>query len=502
MKSPDNYLRYLHRIAIALCLLTAPVWAIPCTAQQNSFKVLAFYSGKVEADHIDFSDDARSFFTRLGAENHFTFDVTTDWTNCNDAVLGDYQIVMWLNDFPHTQAQREAFQRYMEGGGGWFGFHVAGYNDKTTKWPWFVRFLGGGVFYSNSWPPVEARLIVDDTTHAVTRGMPAAYGAPVNEWYHWRPSPRENPDVKVLVTLAPSNYPLGIKDILPGGDTPVVWTHTKYNMVYMNMGHGDKVLSDFMQNNMIANALLWLGKRKTGVSRKTLPELRPGDYPELVTVPGGTFRMGSDGNGRDEAPAHSITLKNFSIAKTETTVAQWRVFCHATGRAMPDLPGWGWHENHPVVNVSWDDCVAYCHWLSAQTGRRYRLPTEAEWEFAAAGGAQAHGNAFSGAAEIDSVGWYAATGYGTKPVATKKPNELGLFDMTGNVWEWVSDWYDAAYYAASPAADPAGPANGVYKVYRGGAWSVPASNCRISYRNVVPPSSSNFNRGFRIAADF
>lgn len=327
--------RHLYRITTFICTLALVGSAVPCTAQQAGFRVLAFYSGKVEPDHVDFSNDARAFFGNLAAEHHFTFDATSDWTNCNDAVLSDYQVVMWLNDFPHTQEQRDAFKKYMENGGGWFGFHVAGYNDKTTKWPWFVDFLGGGVFYSNSWPPVQARLLVDDTTHTVTRGMPAAYGSPVNEWYQWRPSPRENPAVKVLVTLAPSNYPLGIKDILPGGDTPVVWSNTKYNMIYMNMGHGDKVMSDFMQNNMIANALFWLGKRKDGISRKTLPELRPGDYPDLVKVPGGTFRMGSDNGHKDEAPAHSITLQNFSIAKTETTVAQWRVFCHATGVQCP-----------------------------------------------------------------------------------------------------------------------------------------------------------------------
>src|SRR5262249_41010611 len=161
----------------------------------------------------------------------FTFDVTTDWTNLNDTLLRNYNVVVWINDFPHTELQRKSFQKYMENGGAWLGFHVAGYNDKTTQWPWFVDFLGGAVFYSNSWPPVQARLLVDDTSHPVTRRMPPALASPVNEWYHWRPSPRENKNVKVLVTLDPANYPLGIKDILPpGDDTPVVWTNTKYRM--------------------------------------------------------------------------------------------------------------------------------------------------------------------------------------------------------------------------------------------------------------------------------
>jgi formylglycine-generating enzyme required for sulfatase activity len=484
-----------------ICLLL--LLSTQILAQKPDFKVVAFYSGKVERDHIDFSNDAREFFKNLAAENNFTFDATTDWTNCNDAFLSNYNIVIWLNDFPQSPQQREAFEKYMRAGGGWFGFHVAGYNDKYTKWPWFVDFLGGSVFYSNSWPPIPARLLVDDNTHAVTKRLPKAYAAPVNEWYHWRPSPRENPDVKVLVTLDPANYPLGIKDILTGGDTPVVWTNTRYNMIYMNMGHGNKVMSDYMQNNMITDALFWLGKKKQVVPPKTLPELSPKYYPELVAVKGGGFKMGDEASkgNNDDLPVHQVIVKDFKIAKTETTVAQWRVFCNATKRQMPDLPGWGWHEDHPVVNVSWDDAVAYCAWLSEQKGGTFRLPSEAEWEFAARGGTKGKGSVFSGATSIDSVAWYAATGYGTKPVGTKKANELGLYDMTGNVWEWVSDWYDATYYSRSPKEYPSGPAGGTFKIYRGGAWSVPAGNCKVSYRNVVPAASSNYNRGFRVSAD-
>jgi type 1 glutamine amidotransferase len=101
---------------------------------------------------------------------------------------------------------------------------------------------------------------VDEPSHPVTQCVPPAFASPVNEWYQWKPSPRENKNVKVLVTLDPMNYPLGIKDILTGGDTPVVWTNTKYAMIYMNMGHGDQVLTDYIQNNLITDALLWVGR--------------------------------------------------------------------------------------------------------------------------------------------------------------------------------------------------------------------------------------------------
>jgi type 1 glutamine amidotransferase len=234
--------------------------------QKPLFKVLAFHNTRVERDHVDFSKDLRAFFSALADEKNFTFDITTDWTNLNDTLLRNYQIVMWINDFPRTEQQRRSFEKYMQNGGGWVGFHVAGYNDKTTRWPWFVDFLGGAVFYTNNWPPLPARVVVDDPSHPVTQRVPAAFASPVNEWYQWRPSPRENKSVKVLVTLDPLNYPLGIKDILTGGDTPVVWTNTNYRMIYLNMGHGDLVMSDFIQNQLIEDALLWIG---TNVKQKS-----------------------------------------------------------------------------------------------------------------------------------------------------------------------------------------------------------------------------------------
>jgi type 1 glutamine amidotransferase len=146
----------------------------------------------------------------------------------------------------------------MENGGGWYGFHVAAYNDKDTKWPWFLDFLGGGVFYRNNWPPMPAKLIIDDPEHPVTKGLPIAFTSPINEWYQWKPSPRERKNIKVLVTLSPDNYPLGLKDIIPDGDLPVVWTNTDYRMIYLNMGHGTGIFSDASQNKLIIAALRWV----------------------------------------------------------------------------------------------------------------------------------------------------------------------------------------------------------------------------------------------------
>jgi YVTN family beta-propeller protein len=238
----------------------------PSTAtfgQQTSFKVLAFYSTKVEPDHVLFAEGALKFFSDLSAKNNFTFDSTSNWDDMNDFNLGKYQVVVWLNDEPSKAGQRRAFQEYIENGGAWLGFHVAAYNDIDSNWPWFVDFLGGGVFHINSWPPLPAKLTVDDPSHPVTKHLPGSFVSPDNEWYIWKPSPRLNKAVRVLVTLDPSNYPIGFKDVLTGGDLPVVWTNTKYKMLYMNMGHGDKIFRSLTQNKLIEDATLWLGMIST-----------------------------------------------------------------------------------------------------------------------------------------------------------------------------------------------------------------------------------------------
>ncbi len=254
----------MERYFLALLLSLVPTF--PSTGvfgQQPSFKILAFYSTKVEPDHVLFAEGALKFFSGLSARNNFTFDSTNNWDDMNDFNLAKYQVVVWLNDEPSKSGQRRAFQQYIENGGAWLGFHVAAYNDTDSNWPWFVDFLGGGVFHINSWPPLPAKLTVDDRSHPVTTHLPASFQSPDNEWYIWKPSPRLNRNVRVLVTLDPSNYPIGFKDVLTSGDLPVVWTNTKYKMLYMNMGHGDKIFASPIQNKLIEDATLWLGASKS-----------------------------------------------------------------------------------------------------------------------------------------------------------------------------------------------------------------------------------------------
>lgn len=239
----------------------------PKLGQKTQFQAIAFYSRSSEPDHVQFAEDALKFFSAHAAKDNFTFDSTDDWANLNASYLKKYQVVIWLNDAPLNAEQRLAFQQYMETGGAWLGFHASGYNDKDTNWPWFVDFLGGAVFHINSWPPLPAQLIVDDRTHPATANLPDAFVAPANEWYVWKPSPRLNKNVRVLVTFDPSNYPLGLKDVLTGGDLPVVWTNTKYKMIYMNMGHGDKIFTSAIQNKLIEDATISLGMSSAQADR-------------------------------------------------------------------------------------------------------------------------------------------------------------------------------------------------------------------------------------------
>jgi type 1 glutamine amidotransferase len=235
--------------------------AVPLYGHRKPLHVLAFYSTNVEPDHVEFARQAIPFFKAMAQRDHFEFTSTTNWSDLNREVLSHYQVVVWLDDAPALPAERRAFEHYMDHGGAWLGFHIAGYMSSRQAWPWFADFLGT-VFSGNSWPPLPAQLRIDDPSNPMMRGLPASYLSPANEWYSWRPNPRSATHIKVLMTLSPSDFPLGFKEtLIPGDDIPVVWTNTDYRMVYVNMGHGDKVLTNPQQNRFFEQALLWLGGR-------------------------------------------------------------------------------------------------------------------------------------------------------------------------------------------------------------------------------------------------
>ena len=218
----------------------------------------------------------------------------------------------------------------------------------------------------------------------------------------------------------------------------------------------------------------------------------------MVPVQGGTFTMGATAEqGSDayywEKPAHKVTLSSYYIGQTEVTQELWTA---VMGSNPSRFKGKG--SNLPVEQVSWNDCQEFIKKLNAATGKRFRLPTEAEWEYAARGGSMSKGYKYSGGNDIGSVAWYNGNSDSkTHSVATKSPNELGIYDMSGNVWEWCQDWYGS--YGSGAETNPTGATSGSYRVIRGGSWSYGARCCRSSSRSNFEPSNSSILLGFRLA---
>ena len=217
----------------------------------------------------------------------------------------------------------------------------------------------------------------------------------------------------------------------------------------------------------------------------------------MAYVQGSTFTMGatseqgSDAED-DEKPAHSVTLSSYYIGKTEVTQELWQA-------VMGNNPSRFKGNRKPVECVSWDDCQTFISKLNSLTGKKFRLPTEAEWEFAARGGIKSQGYKYSGSNTLGDVAWYEEnSGDTTHDVGTKSPNELGLYDMNGNVWEWCSDWYGDKYYSSSPSNHPTGPSSGAYRVLRGGSWYSIANLCRSSDRGGSTPVDRGDNMGLRL----
>ena len=233
---------------------------------------------------------------------------------------------------------------------------------------------------------------------------------------------------------------------------------------------------------------------------------------KMIKVEGGTFNMGAqytDPNGENydseayswEQPVHSITLSEYYIGETEVTQELWEA-------VMGTNPSRFKGSNKPVESVSWDDCQEFITKLNQLTGKEFCLPTEAEWEYAARGGNKSRGYKYAGSNTIGNVAWYkrnaydvveSSPAYGTHPVGTKSPNELGLYDMSGNVYEWCSDWYGNNYYSPSPSTNPTGPTSGSDRVLRGGGWGYYAQGCRVSNRGSCYPDDRGNGAGFRLA---
>ncbi|CAK8711446.1 hypothetical protein KKHLCK_00440 [Candidatus Electrothrix laxa] len=219
---------------------------------------------------------------------------------------------------------------------------------------------------------------------------------------------------------------------------------------------------------------------------------------EMIMLPGGRFQMGDKYNG----PVHEVELDIFAIGRYPVTFAEYDTFCEATGREQPSDEGWG-RGQRPVINVSWKDVQGYCKWLSRETGKTYRLPTEAEWEYACRAGTETTWCFGDEEERLGEYAWYEKnSGDKTHPVGEKQANAWGLHDMHGNVWEWCQDWYGSRYYAECQkqgvVENPQGPATGSGRVMRGGSWGSSGWNVRSAYRYLYSPDYRDQWCGFRL----
>lgn len=255
------------------------------------------------------------------------------------------------------------------------------------------------------------------------------------------------------------------------------------------------------------------------ISELTTPTRQPYE-PEMVLVQGGSFQMGSN-DYNSEKPIHRVTVKDFYIGKYEVTNAQFCTFLNEKGNQTEGGTTWlemseyvlientngsykpktGYAE-HPVIEVSWYGVVAYAKWLAGKTGKRYRLPTEAEWEYAARGGNKSNDYKYAGSNDIADVAWYDSNSGGkTHPVGQKKANELGIHDMSGNVWEWVQDCWHDSHISAPTNGSASTNGECKYRVLRGGSWINFNKYCRVADREGYYLLNRNYKYGFRLAKD-
>ncbi len=212
---------------------------------------LGFIEGG-DGAHADFAQEANEWFPKMGKENGFLYDFSTDFGMLNEETLEDYDLVMFLNNLPYVESQRHAFEEYMENGGAWMGFHVCAFTTEASSWSWYhENFLGTGNYRTNTWNPTAERLKVETHDHPATKFLGDSIMSSPNEWYGWENDLRENEDIQILLSLddsmEDSTFPIGdrVGEIWDSGYWPVAWTNKNYNMIYMNMGHNLMPYNDF-----------------------------------------------------------------------------------------------------------------------------------------------------------------------------------------------------------------------------------------------------------------
>jgi hypothetical protein len=245
--------------------------------------VIAFFDGENDKGHLSFVHEANRWFPQMAGKYNFIYDSTKNWNDLNSEFLAQYQVVIFLDSRPDSAGPRASFKQYMDNGGGWMGFHFAAFSLTPSafpqNWDWYHnQFLGAGQYKGNTWRPTSAVLRVEDRNHPSTKHLPEKFISAPNEWYSWENDLRNNPDIKILLSIDPSSFPLGtgpkLHEIWHSGYYPVVWSNTKYKMLYLNMGHNDIdyenktnrelsfTFNNKIQNKLVIDGLLWLGRAK------------------------------------------------------------------------------------------------------------------------------------------------------------------------------------------------------------------------------------------------
>jgi uncharacterized protein len=269
----------IRSVFIFAFLITSAITT--CAQTDIRFKVIGFFTARNDRAHITFVHEANKWLSSISAEYNFQYDSTNNWDNLNEKFLSQYQVVLFLDTRPEKPEHREAFRKYMENGGGWIGFHFAGFaltpSDFPQNWDWYHNeFIGAGQYKSNTWRPTSAILRVEDQSHPVTKDLPQTFKTSPNEWYRWENDLTKNSNINILLSIDSTSFPLGTgpkqHEIWHSGYYPVAWTNKNYNMLYVNMGHNDidyegktnkQLSSTFgnkVQDKLVINALLWLGK--------------------------------------------------------------------------------------------------------------------------------------------------------------------------------------------------------------------------------------------------
>ena len=308
-----------------------------------------------------------------------------------------------------------------------------------------------------------------------------------------------SPSTKFLELEFQYNFPLkvtfadhGINSLAEGG----TYTITLVDAYMLSQqAEQPQIQQQISQSNVPTPATSQFQSPQSTSSANMLPITVNGVTFNMIKVDGGTFTMGATSEQQnpypDEKPTHQVTLSTYYIGETEVTQALWTA-------VVGKKPSWHKGDILPVEQVSWKDCVKFIERLNKLTNRFFRLPTEAEWEFAARGGNKSNCTMYSGSDDIDDVAWYGENRIqNTNPVKTKKANELGIYDMSGNVSEWCNDWKGA--YGSDVQINPIGPKSGNKRVCRGGGTNCSSWSCRSSYRDEYAPGYKNNYLGFRLA---